>query len=357
MGEGGSENGHIEIEKEAAIEQKMAELFEEKKELSPKERGLEFSKLLKSTEKLLEAQANEGQLKLKETILQTFQEGNIDKVYRDGYFYIIPKEKGGRLLAITDLHGDLTALKEAIREFMKDDRTHLVSLGDMVAGEDPDQVKTVATLLKLFNEIPERVHLLRGNCESDVAPVEGFGEQLGGQQGVEMWRTNWKRAQRVFNKMPLGFITENKIVGVHGVLPRPDSKEIGGEKYYRNLREINGLSDYTSDSTKLAGREVRRMLWGTIDFQSEEGYRGEKFYVTSGKEVEKQLEAIDANVLVRGHESSKLKKAGKGIEIDLEGKVGTFHSSHKAPDRRILNLPLDQEVKKLDEEMFKVVQG
>ena len=360
--------------KNRELQQEMKNLFEEKKGLTPEQKYHNFRRTLLSAEKIIERQAEKGKEKIKETIPETFKGGRIDRVTRDRYFYLIPKKEKERLLVLTDLHGDIESLKKAIEEFLADEKVHLAVLGDMVSGGGAKQVETLNIILKLFIKYPDRVHIARGNCEVDVAPLEGFGEQIIEEQHIRGFTQNIQRSRRMFNKLPLGFITENGVVGIHGLLPRPILRD--GELHYNNLVEINSLLDYKSYPYKresevlglrvipkkmereYRGREIKRMLWGMINPDSEGEYKSgsEELEMVVGRAgIEKSLKAIGADVMIRGHQHSLTKDRGGALSIDFDGKVGTFISKEIEGDRRIAEIPLDKKIEILEDTMFKKV--
>jgi predicted phosphodiesterase len=346
--------------KNQKISQELQELFTTSVDLpeeQKKERQFEMKKILLETEKIMAQQREDGEGKAGKTIAETFADNKIEKTVIDKYLYLIPKQaEGSTMLNVTDLHGDPAALKVAIEKFLSDDKTHLASLGD-VTNIGKEQIQTIEILLKLHNEHPERVHLLRGNCEVDVFPTEGGGNQIYKSQGMSGWRKNVPRLQRVMRNFPLGIVTETKAALVHGSLPRPIRKAgTNGEEFnYKNLEEINELSDYTGEKeTLLSGREVRRMIWGDYDTSEEKGHSGKRSYISGNETLGGQLDAIGANILIRGHQRGLLKPHGGGVVLGPDKNVGTFHSA-RMEDNRMAVISLDKEVTELSEEMFEKV--
>lgn len=329
--------------------------FEDPIKISEEEkRAIEMSRLIKSAEKIIEEQKKEGQGKIGRNIEETFKSGKIEKVTADRYFYLILAQKEGSLIVVSDLHGDIEALEKAA-EFLEDKNNHLISLGDNIVSDfenkrNIDQTKTLEFLLELFVKYPDRVHLGRGNCEVDIAPVGGFGLDIYGKQGLRGFNENIGRMKRLFNKMPLGFVAENGAAGLHGLLPRGVYER--GKVHYRNLQEVNSFSDY-GDESKFSGREVKRMLWGEIDENSNDEFRKGKEGMVSGREgVLKSMDAIGASVFLRGHQHSLAKRKGGAFSIDFDGRVGTFVSHRQENDRRIVIIPLNKKINKLTEDYF-----
>lgn len=339
------------------VNERLADFLKTSVDLPEKERQFAMKKLILETEKIMQEQREAGVGKIGQTISETFANSRIEKVVIDRYFYLIPRQEDGSvMLNVTDLHGHPEALEKAVEKFLSDDRIHLSSLGD-VTNIGPEQVRCLEILLKLHNKYPERVHLLRGNCEVDVFPAEGGTEEVYKLQGISGWRKNVPRLLQVMRKFPLGIITETKAALVHGSLPRPIRRSGTNEKEfdYKNLKEINQLSDYTGErETLLSGREVRRIIWGDYDTSRAKGYSGERSYVSSNKDVKGQLRAIGANVLLRGHQRGLLKPQGGGVVIGPDKNVATFHSG-RMKDNRIAVIPLDQDITELSENMFKKV--
>lgn len=336
------------------------EIFEDK-EQTPEERRQEMAQLLKGSEEIFRCQREEGSGLIGETIASTFQESDIEGAKIDRHFYLFPKQEKGNLIVVSDLHGDSKALYEAAKMLEEDENNHLLSLGDVVAhsgAETRDQLGTLVKLLRLHNAYPNRVHLCRGNIEAEVVPAEGFGDEMYLQQGLEGFQQNIARAQRVFQKQPVGFVMETGAVGVHGLLPR-GVKEKGQKKlHYRNLAEINSFSDY-SDEPMLSGREIRRMLWGEIRERSKgsrgEFKRGPEGMVSGSKGVLKSLNAVGGSVLIRGHQHSLARRKGAAYSVDFNGRVGTFVSHELEGERRIAVIPLNKKVQKLTQGIFRKV--
>lgn len=325
----------------------------------------EMKHLLIEAGKIVIAQKEKGKGLAKKTIIETFEGGRIQEVQRDGYFYLFPKQKSGNLVVMSDLHGDLETVN-ATAKFLKDKNNHLLSLGDNIVTKfSPEysekQLETLEKLLHLFIKFPDQVHLCRGNCDVHIMPAGGFAEEIYQKQGLPGFEANVARIRKLFNQLPLGFVTETGVVGVHGLLPRGIRTDLNHPFNYKNLQEINSLTDYSpynsSDSgAKFRGREVYRMLYGEIDPRSLEEYqrgpRGKEGMISGEEGVLNSLEAVGASVLVRGHQHSLAKEKGRAYSLDFNGKAGTVISHRQQGDCRIAIIPLYKNIERLTDEMF-----
>lgn len=328
-------------------------------------RRKELERVINQADDILETKLEEGKGSVRSTIAETFKGGRIEKPTTDKYFEIIPKEDGGRLLMLTDLHGDQVALEKALEEFYKDDKVQIAVLGDMVAGGKGNDMKLTEALLKLYTDNPDRVHLLRGNCESGIFPEEST--ELYGKYGQTAHHQVKPLMQRLFRRLPAGLITENGVVGVHGSLPKSKGEEysnlndiqesgnyMGQLSFPVRVKSINELDELSKNLNRKAG-EVYSMLWGDYNPEEEEGYEGARpRYVAGNKDIREQLKAVGGQIMFRGHQSALLKKVGKNVHIGPENNIATFHSSAKGgPNRAIVEIPLDKDIEEITEDMFR----
>jgi diadenosine tetraphosphatase ApaH/serine/threonine PP2A family protein phosphatase len=135
---------------------------------------------------------------------------------------------------IGDTHGDLETSKRIVEEFLTDEKTILIFLGDYV-DRGAYQLENVLFLFSLKKDYPERVILLRGNHEEEeMNKSYGFHEIL---------YTNYMRKsdevfqqfQQTFAQLPLCVLTWNQVLGLHGGIP------ISLEKGVISLTEIEQL--------------------------------------------------------------------------------------------------------------------
>lgn len=337
-------------------------------------RRQELTKVIIGAREILLEKLEEGNGKVGATIQETFATGEIKKPVTDRLIEAVPSAPNEKMIVLTDLHGDTTVLKEAIRRFYEDGNTHLAVLGDMVAGGGKDQIRTLEVLLKLYTEFPDRVHLLRGNCEAAVFPHEGMSDDLYESMGMVAWRQMRGRLQDLFYQLPALIVTENGVALTHGSLPKP---KIGdGEKKYRNLQEINDSANFTGSvlfpaytelgqsaqekiSSQMAenvGRDpiLADMLWGDIDTSVEDGYKGIRSFVSGSDDIKGGLKAIGATAEIRGHQSKLLKQNNSNVVVDGTAPITTFHSSFKGNKSTacMAEIPLDRPVDKITEDMF-----
>lgn len=389
-------------ERQAAIDFELKQLFHCSVDLTvddlPKETEVDTSKQQAKLEKAklsgiiqvvneakakLEEQKSEGRGKIKPTIAETFTQGNIDKPITDKYITAIPGSEGGRLVMVSDMHGNTEALKYVVRMFLEDDKVQLASLGDSIAGGGKEQLRTLEVLLKLYAKYPERVHLLRGNCEAAIFPAEGTSDEIIDNTGARGWFQLRGRLQDLFYRQPALLVTENGVDAEHGFLPQPekgqyasltDIQESGN--YIGNIQfpiKVDLKSEVINPSPKqrargvvgkleqmatdqLKSRKVMGLVWNDVDTTQKNGHIGgrHRTFVSGEHDVNAAHRAVGTKVSIRGHDSAKLRAAGNGYVIEPGGTVATFHSSAKkggfSPSVAIV--PLDRKIDQITDDMF-----
>lgn len=81
--------------------------------------------------------------------------------------------KGGRVLAISDIHSNLSRLERLLQKtaFAPQNGDHLVVLGDVIDKGPDTAVEAITYLFALQDRHPQNVHLLQGNCDLYPADV------------------------------------------------------------------------------------------------------------------------------------------------------------------------------------------
>ncbi|MHA2096519.1 MAG: metallophosphoesterase, partial [Candidatus Hodarchaeales archaeon] len=116
---------------------------------------------------------------------------------------------------VGDLHGELKSarfVKDIIRKYPKHSVVFLGDYGD----RGPEQVETFNLVMALTLENPERVHMLRGNHESDsIANRYGFYMDVSRKHS----HRTFQQYSKVFEALPLAGLSENGIFSCHGGIP------------------------------------------------------------------------------------------------------------------------------------------
>lgn len=390
---------HSTEEREAAVDYEIRELFSCSVDLAEQDlpnhlkdvvsrpnqdpplqrhRRQELAKVINSASEKLDQRLAEDQGKIGSTIEDTFTQNEIKKPIIDRHIIAIPRVEGGKLLMITDSHGSTEVLRETIKQFLMDDKVQLAALGDFVAGYGPDQIRGMEVLFKLYAKYPDRVHLLKGNCEAAIFPNEGMHDELIKNMGTRGWFDLRGRIQELFLKLPTLVVTENGVAATHGSLPKPQGRrpvnDVDPAQHYFDLQEIASSGNYIGSlqfplhaemgeniADKIEGlvqstqgnEPMRSMLYGDIDLTRGVGYMGDRGYVFGQQDVDASLKAIGAGVEFRGHQSKLLTAEGSTHVVGPERNIATFHSSAKGgknPSYAIV--PLDQRVETIGDEMF-----
>lgn len=135
---------------------------------------------------------------------------------------------------VGDTHGDLEASKGIVKEFLANEKTILIFLGDYV-DRGAYQLENILFLFSLKRDYPGRVILLRGNHEEEeMNKSYGFHEIL---YTKYMGKSDeiFQQFQQTFAQLPLCVLTWNQVLGVHGGIP------ISLEKSVISLKDIEQL--------------------------------------------------------------------------------------------------------------------
>ena len=219
----------------------------------------------------------------------------------EGKLIQIPKH--GEIVVIGDLHGDFKSLNRILDETKFHDRAFkgesliLICLGDYI-DRGPNQVEVLYSLLKLLNEHPSKIILLRGNHEgpSDlpVSPHD-FPYILRDQYGEDSEQVYQAFKELTSELYMSAFIPEMALL-VHGGIPVEA----------KSLEDIAEARNRYPNSDSLI-----QILWN--DPMSKPGVmpspRGAGYYF--GPDISRRfLDSVNLRKIIRGHQSSS-----KGFEI------------------------------------------
>lgn len=190
---------------------------------------------------------------------------------------LIKLKPRGKAVFVGDTHGDLDASKKILNKFLDSDHT-IIFLGDYI-DRGPYSKENIYFLLSKKLEFPDRLFLLMGNhesyCSVPFSPAD-FWESM---------NTDEQRAfDDILRYLPYAVITENKVIGLHGVVPEIDS-----------LSDINNIS--------LCSKRWYQIVWGDF-IEGEEN----SFYSPDGrpkygeKYFNQVMKKIGMNILIRSHQ-------------------------------------------------------
>lgn len=239
----------------------------------------------------------------------------------------------GEALVIGDLHGDLAALKKIlerskiISRLEKSENVHLIFLGDYGdRGAYSIEVYYVILSLKLL--YPQKVILLRGNHEGPK-DLAFYPHELPSQlqaRFLDDWQIVNDAMFELFEKLYVAVYVENRYLFIHGgISPK-----------------IKCLDDIASSSENRD--TLIDLLWSDPDSDTEEvSYSMRGLGVLFGRKVtDSVLKAIDAKMIIRGHEPCQ-----QGFKFDHDGKILTLFSRKGEPYFNrygaYLLFPLDQQ--------------
>ncbi len=223
----------------------------------------------------------------------------------------------GEALVVGDLHGDLQSLKTILEgsgfvaKLEKSPGSCMVSLGDYV-DRGPQSAEVLYVLLSLKLAFPRQIILLRGNHEGPkdlLAYPHDLPMQLQYRFPSD-WQTIYERLFQLFDLLYLGVYVEKRFLMVHGGV----STKIRG---LNDIANAEGCPELFAD-----------LLWSDPDdFVKNTTGSARGVGVVFGEKVSRQvLEAVDAKILIRGHEASP-----EGFKINHDGKVLTLFSRKGQP--------------------------
>lgn len=275
--------------------------------------------VLKLAKAALETETNEF-LRLAEEItsLMSKEVGKIGKKRIKGKLATI--EPRGEVTIIGDIHGDLESLVHILIDsgFMEKAKqqkeTTLIFLGDY-GDRGPNSTEVYYVILKLKQQFPEKVVLMRGNHEGPESllayphdlPVQF--QQRFGKQGD----TVYSSIRKLFNQLYNAALVENRFILIHGGFPT-------------HAQSIDDLAHANETYPKEAFLE--EMLWNdpeeniTSAIASPRG-AGKLFGANITTAF---LKMLDVNVLIRGHEPCR-----EGFKLNHNSKILTLFSRKGEP--------------------------
>ena len=185
------------------------------------------------------------------------------------------------ILIVADLHGDLSALRIALRKRTDLDCDTVIFLGDYI-DRGPASLDVLEWLFLLKIEEPDKIILLRGNHElKETNRFEGLFRDL------EYNEDMFAQINQVFDNMPVAAVISDRIFCVHGGIPGPvrlseitkkdaypfvwndPSEENGINRSVRGLGMLTFGEDVFDEFLRVNGLE--QMIRGHMVF--EDGYR------------------------------------------------------------------------------------
>lgn len=191
---------------------------------------------------------------------------------------IVKIEDGSRVIFVGDTHGDLEASKKVIESFL-DDETKIVFLGDYVdRGEFSKE--NIDYLLDMREKYPNNIFLLMGNHEGyDVIKLypNDFWASLS--------KKDYNYYSSILLKLPLVAITKNKVIALHGALPK-----------------INSIAEI--EDIEIGSENWKAITWGDFEFENE----NKEIKLCSGRpkyskeHFEDIMKKLKMNLLIRAHQ-------------------------------------------------------
>ncbi|MGD6933900.1 MAG: metallophosphoesterase [Candidatus Bathyarchaeia archaeon] len=230
---------------------------------------------------------------------------------------LVKLDPTGEALVVGDLHGDLTSLKTIfevsgfIAKLDKSPDSCMVFLGDYV-DRGTQSAEVLYVLLSLKLAFPRQIIMLRGNHEGPkdlLAYPHDLPMQLQ-YRFPSNWQAIYERLFQLFDLLYLGVYVEKRFLMVHGGV----SPKIRG---LNDIANADGCPELFAD-----------LLWSDPDdFVENTAGSARGVGVVFGEKVSRQvLEAVNAKILIRGHEASP-----EGFKINHSGRVLTLFSRKGQP--------------------------
>ncbi len=230
---------------------------------------------------------------------------------------LVKLDPTGEALVVGDLHGDLTSLKTIIEgsRFMANVENSpdacMVFLGDYI-DRGPNSAEILYMLLSLKLAFPRQIVLLRGNHEGpkDLLAYPHDLPLLLQNRFPSNWQTIYERLFQLFDQLYLGVYVEKRFLMLHGgVSPK--------------IHNLNSIADADRNPALFA-----ELLWSDPDDSVENVVTSSRGVgVVFGEKVTRRvLEAVDAQILIRGHEASP-----EGFKVNHSGKVLPLFSRKGEP--------------------------
>lgn len=223
----------------------------------------------------------------------------------------------GKCVFVGDTHGDFSATKVIIKNFIRKRNHYIVFLGDYV-DRGPQSKENIDYLLE-NKEKYENLILLAGNHEMfpviECSPSD-FWDSLSEDE--------FKYYKEKFLQFPL-CVSGNGFIGVHAAVP-----------------DVEKLEDI--ENIEAGSREWFLMLWG--DFREKEGELLGDFMGRPkiGKDYFKRvMDKLGKNVMIRSHDPI-------AEEVMFENRCLTiFTSSAYGTERKIAIVDLEKEIKTVED--------
>lgn len=193
----------------------------------------------------------------------------------------------GRLIIISDLHGNLDDYKKYLSVIEKlDKKDHVVITGDFIHGNGSETDGSIEILESIKDkfESEDNFHVLLGNHEwahvVDRPVFKGFTNQkeqfedLLKEKFDNEWEEKLEEYTSFFRELPLTLRTENKLFISHA----------GPPTEIKNIDEIANISD----SEYLSSKILFEILWNRSEDYKE-------------KDLDSFLDIVDCNFSIVGH--------------------------------------------------------
>jgi hypothetical protein len=225
---------------------------------------------------------------------------------------------------VGDTHSDVESLKKILEQtnfFEKaenGEKFALVFLGDYVDrlyAQGPKGIENMLLLMEIYKRYPDNVVLERGNHETEKTNKRyGLMEYLLNIYKKESTATEiWNELNSMFEKLPIFTVTANGYVAVHGGVPQG----------------ITSLSDLA----QLTEEQKFQAIWNDPLENGQEEFslsrRSKEARLFNKAALNKFLQNIEANVMVRSHEEGKVKgdKIMNKENVEMGNKIYTIFST------------------------------
>jgi len=233
---------------------------------------------------------------------------------------LIEASPEGEAVIVGDLHGDLDSLIQILKtsDFLQKarcgQRPLLIFLGDY-GDRGTYSVEVYCVVLKLKEEFPENVILMRGNHEGPddlLASPHDLPSYLRSRFG-DNWSHAYLKLKELFNQLYNAVFVKDRCIMLHGGAPsQARSVEDLAYAHLKHPRE--------SHLEEILWNDPEEDIKGT--YPSPRG-AGKLF----GEDVTtKLLKMFNVNFLIRGHES-----ADEGFKINHSGEILTLFSRKGEP--------------------------
>ena len=142
--------------------------------------------------------------------------------------------KSGSVLIVGDIHGDFSILKKVVSYYLKNKQlVHLIFLGDIV-DRGSKSIACLNLIFSLILKFPKKVHLIRGNHESQsVNSRYGFIDEA---MNNGLSEETYNEYNIVFSDMPLAMIHDAMFVFYNGKFGVDRTEEEAHEEMLQQLR-------------------------------------------------------------------------------------------------------------------------